>query len=93
MFEYPSETWQIQQPFNALGVFCKEQRYLEKYKKENRAQKAGRFKHNKIEGADCKCNPCIIAKTRHVKCRVRRQNILAHKNKLNQIVRECRQYM
>ena len=66
---------------------------LERYKKENRAKKAGKFKHNKMEGADGKHTPCIITKTRHVKLKVKKQNILAHKNKLNQIAREHRQYV
>lgn len=73
--------------------FVKNKGKLEKYKKENRARKAGKVKHNKMEGADGKHSACIIAKTRHVKCRVGKQNILAHKNKLNQIAMESRQYV
>lgn len=71
--------------------FVKNKGKLEKYKKENGAKKTGKVKHNKMEGADGKYSPCIITKTRHVKCRVGKQNILAHKNKLNQTATERRQ--
>lgn len=83
----------MQQPFNALGVFCEEQRQAGKIQEKIQGQKAGKVKHHNMEGADGKHSPCIITKTRHVKLRGGKQNILAHKNKLNQIARECRQYI